>query len=140
MSQGSGITGGCACGAVRYAAAGPPRLMLKCHCRDCQRASGAGHIAVMMLPREAVALQGELRVYVTTGDAGHRVERGFCPSCGSPVLNRLERLPGFVGLLAGSLDEPALFRPAADIFTASAQPWDALAPDTAKHERGLPPR
>jgi hypothetical protein len=138
MSETSAITGGCACGRVRYRALAAPLLMLKCHCRDCQRASGTGYAAIMAMQRDAVEIAGELRFHRTRGDDGSHVERGFCPSCGSPVANRLERLPGMIGLIAGSLDDPTLFRPAFDSFIASAPHWDPLAPETAKHKRGLP--
>jgi hypothetical protein len=40
-----------------------------------------------------------------------------------------------VTVRAGSLDDPSVFRPAQDIFTASAQPWDVMDPALPKAER-----
>jgi len=37
-----------------------------------------------------------------------------------------------LGIRAGSLDNPELYRPAMDIYTASAQPWDFMNPDLPK--------
>jgi hypothetical protein len=36
-------TGGCACGAIRYATRHAPVFQNHCQCRDCQRRSGTGH-------------------------------------------------------------------------------------------------
>jgi hypothetical protein len=137
MATSSPICGGCSCGAVRYEASAEPVAMVNCHCRDCQRASGSAFAAVMVVPAAAVRIRGELKYHTTLGENGGTVERGFCPACGSRVANRLGRLPQIVGLMAGSLDDPSLFRPTADIFTASAHPWDRLAPETRKFERNL---
>jgi hypothetical protein len=40
-----------------------------------------------------------------------------------------------IGVLAGSLDDPGLFRPTMDMQIADAQPWDILGPMAAKFER-----
>jgi len=137
METKPGISGGCSCGAVRYEATAEPVVMLNCHCRDCQRASGAAFAAVVVVPRSALRIEGELRYHTTVGENGNVVERGFCPSCGSRVANRLGRLPHIVGLMAGSLDDPSLHKPSMDIFTSSAHPWDHLAPDTRKFEKHM---
>jgi hypothetical protein len=131
------ISGGCACGAIRYEANADPIVMVNCHCRDCQRSAGGGHAAIMVVPKAAVQLHGEPRYYRTVGDAGMAVERGFCPLCGSPVAAKLERMPDVLGLTAASLDDPSLYKPAMDIFTSSAHPWDVLHPDTQKLPQGM---
>src|SRR5215472_7608697 len=72
------------------------------------------------------------------GGAGKAIERGFCPNCGSQVTVKLERLPDILGLQAGSLEDPSIYRPAMDVFTASAQPWDHMDPSVQKHTHAPP--
>ena len=137
METKPGISGGCSCGAVRYVVNAEPILMVNCHCRDCQRASGAAYAPIVVVPLSAVQIEGELSYHTIVGDNGGAVERGFCPICGSRVANRLGRLPEILGLMAGNLDDPTLHKPSMDLFTASAHAWDLLAPDTRKFERNL---
>jgi len=132
------LSGGCACGAVRYECDMDPLVMLNCHCRDCQKASGTAYAAVVAVPKTAVQMKGELRYHKVIGESGKAVERGFCPSCGSQVILKLERLPDVLGLQAGSLDDPSIYRPAMDVFTSSAQPWDHMNPAVQKHSQ-VPP-
>jgi len=131
------LMGGCACGAIKYETEANPVVMLNCHCRDCQRASGSAYAAIMVVPKAAVRLSGEPRYYKVIGDSGKAVERGFCPKCGSQVTVKLERMPDLLGLQAGSLDEPSRYKPAMDVFTDSAQPWDHIHPDTQKRPKGV---
>ena len=135
--MGQHFTRGCACGSIRYETGADPMVMLNCYCRECQRASGSAYAAVMVVPKAAVQLHGEPRYYKVTGDSGNAVERGVCPNCGSPVMLKLERMPDVLGLQAGSLDDPSQFRPAMDIFTARAQSWDHMDPDTQRLPQGL---
>ena len=45
------ISGGCACGAVRYEIAADPQFQGQCQCRDCQRATGTGHADGLGFPQ-----------------------------------------------------------------------------------------
>jgi hypothetical protein len=130
--MGGKITGGCACGAIRYESAAEPVAMLNCHCRDCQQASGSAYAAILVLPKAAVSVTGEPRYHKRIGDAGRAVERGFCPGCGSPIAMKLELMPDLLCLKAGSLDDPSGHAPSVDIFTASAQSWDHMDPKLSK--------
>ncbi len=130
------ITGRCLCGAVTYVAKAEPLMMLNCHCRDCQRASGSAYAAVVVVPIDSVQIEGELQYHRWIGGEGNVVERGFCPTCGGRVANKLGRIPNILGLMAGSLDDPSLFKPTMEIFTASAHPWDHMARDTQKFAQG----
>ena len=126
------FTGGCACGAVRYESAAQPLFAANCHCRDCQRTSGAPYTANIGVPAAALTLKGELNYYEVKADSGSMISRGFCPRCGSRVISRPARNPEMVVVAATSLDDPSAYQPAMDIYTSSAQPWDQLNPATAK--------
>ena len=129
--------GGCACGAIRFVCEGEPALMLKCHCRDCQRASGSAFAAIAVYPKAAVTLSGEPRYFRVTGSSGAPVERGFCSGCGNPLSIRLGAIPDIIGLHAASLDDPAIFKPAVEVYTASAHPWDVMDRATVKKPQGM---
>ena len=132
------ISGGCACGAIRYECNADPVVTLNCHCRDCQRASGSAYAAVVAVPKAAVQMRGQPRYHKVVGQEGKAIERGFCSTCGSQVTVKLERLPDVLGLQAGSLDDPSIHRPAMDVFISSAQAWDHMDPNVQKHTHGPP--
>jgi len=133
------LTGGCLCGAIRYQSSAEPVFSGNCHCRDCQNISGSGYVATLFVPEGTVNITGEVKYYDKNGDSGHRVRRGFCLNCGSQVFGKPEMISGILGIRAGSLDNPALYQPTVDIYTASAQPWDCMNPDLPKFPQ-LPPQ
>ena len=95
-------------------------------------------MAALLVPVSGFTLlHGEPVFYVSTADNGHQISRGFCGYCGSPVVTRLERIQDHVGIPAASLDDPASFKPAMDLFTASAQPWDLLDPALRNFPEGF---
>lgn len=135
------VTGGCACGAIRYEAAAEPLMMFNCHCRDCQHATGGPFASAVIFPAEAFRfVRGTPRHHDTTVDSGAVHRRGYCADCGSRLTGgeNPEGTSGIVGVTAGSLDDPALFQPQMDIFTSRAQPWALMDPSIPKFEE-MPP-
>ena len=118
------MTGGCVCGALRYRAEGEPLLQGLCHCRTCQRISGAGHVGFLCLPERAVTVEGATASYSLTGGSGRTATRYFCPTCHSGVFGRSEIMPGQINLYAGSLDDAVQFQPQIAIFVRSRPAWD----------------
>jgi len=118
------LSGGCACGAVRYECEGEPVMVANCHCRDCQQSSGAPMATIFAVPRTAFrTLQGETRRYQVTGDSGQPVVRQFCPACGSPLFTDVAVVPDLQFVRAASLDDPSAVTPGMHIYCDSAQPW-----------------
>jgi hypothetical protein len=113
--------------------------MFNCHCRDCQRYSGSAYFAVLGVPRSALKVTGEVKFHETKADSGNILARGFCPNCGAWVCARSGAGSDVIVLLAASLDDPGVFKPAMDIFASSAQPWDHMNPALPKYPR-MPPR
>lgn len=132
------ITGGCACGAIRYECTAEPIVCAHCQCLDCQRFSGAGHFSTMFVPLKAVTLTGTLKFYETIADNGKTVRRGFCPDCGSPVFGQHARRPQFGVLSAGSLDDPGRFVPSFVVYAGRGHAWDVMDPALPAFP-GMPP-
>ncbi len=101
------MTGGCQCGAVRYALMSEPTLASICHCRMCQKAFGNYFSALTGVPREdLVWTKGELGVFRSS----EAVERGFCRDCGTPLTySYLEH--DRISVSIGSLDHPDRIKP-----------------------------
>ena len=123
------ITGGCLCGAVKYEARGEPLFAVYCHCRDCQRASGAGHVPVMGMPKHLFKTSGATTRYAAAAMNGRKSVRHFCPTCGSLLFGTSDAAPDAVSIYVGTLDDSSVFEPAAAMFTRDRARWDATAQD-----------
>ena len=131
--------GGCACGAIRYECAASPLRMVNCHCRDCQRASGSGSSATLIMAASSVRLlNGECKEHRIAAESGNVAKREFCGVCGTPLFARSLARPEFLGVKVASLDDPSWFLPEADVWVESAQPWDHMNPDVPKFAKNRP--
>ena len=117
-------TGGCQCGAVRFAVEGPLGRASICHCRMCQKAFGA-----LFAPLAGVGLadltwtRGLPRVF----SSSEATERGFCGNCGTPLTFHYV-FHDRISVSLGSLDDPTRIVPASQYGIESRVPWfDRLA-------------
>jgi hypothetical protein len=141
MPSTSGVpfSGGCACGAIRYECLAQPLRMVNCHCRDCQRASGSGYSATLIMLAESVRLLcGQCQEHQTVAESGNVATRKFCATCGAPLFAGSSARPEYVGIRAASLDDPSRFVAEADVWVASAQPWDHMNPSVPKFAKNRP--
>ena len=103
------LTGGCQCGAVRYALYSVPTEPGICHCRMCQKAVGNYFAAFSGVKCDELTWTRGAPAIFKSSDL---VERGFCRDCGTPLT--FEYLGSEkIDLTVGSLDEPERLRPVA---------------------------
>lgn len=134
-------TGGCQCGAVRYALYAEPANASICHCRMCQKAFGAFYAPLAGVSmRDFAVTRGTLAIFKSSDV----VERGFCSDCGTPLTFRYvqghdgDSLPDEIDVSIGSLDEPARVRPTIQYGIESKLAWvDSLGSLPGK-ETGSP--
>jgi hypothetical protein len=101
------ITGGCQCGAVRYALHHAPDNPHICHCRMCQKAFGSFFAPLAGLPVTAFEItRGELSIFKSSDPT----ERGFCKECGTPLTIHDVDSPR-ITIALGSLDQPESIEP-----------------------------
>lgn len=130
--------GGCLCGAVRFAVKGRPIRMALCHCTDCQRASGGGHMPNAIFNAADVTVSGETSSYASVADSGNTLTRHFCPTCGGRLFLYSAARPGLIVMAAGAFDDSAWFRPQVVLYTRSKRAWD-LSDPAVPHFEGMPP-
>lgn len=128
------LTGACACHEIQYKCIEEPVFSWKCHCRDCQRASGGMSCPVMYVPKTAVTITGQAKFYDVKAESGNVVSRGFCSDCGSPIFIEAELVPDLIGLWAASLDDPNQFSPQVEVWTNSANAWTCLDAELEKFD------
>src|ERR1700745_4138114 len=79
------LTGGCQCGAIRFALAAVPVRVSICHCRMCQKASGAPFASFADIENSDFAwTRGTPAAFRSSSIA----ERDFCRDCGTPLSFR----------------------------------------------------
>ncbi|MDX2159332.1 MAG: GFA family protein [Hyphomicrobiaceae bacterium] len=131
------LTGGCACGRIRYEMSETPILQVQCYCDDCRRASGSAFAEVMLVADDRLTLSGAEPAYHTAkADSGRTMNRGFCGACGSPVLIRRPETPQIAFIQAGSLDDPSAFTPSVAVFTSRAPASAPLPAGVPAFEKG----
>jgi hypothetical protein len=112
-------TGGCQCGAVRYAVEGAPDNVHLCHCRMCQKAVGGPFAVICPVRKSAFRVtRGEIAWFASSDVA----RRGFCRDCGTPLIFDYPHDQG-IGVLAGTLDRPDLVPPVIQYGTETRVPW-----------------
>lgn len=122
------LTGGCNCGAVRFEVTEPLLLASYCHCRRCQRRSGAAASAnAHPKPGTFRIVAGEDRLRSWKPERGG--EKFFCGDCGSAIFADNPSHPDSLGIRMGTFDGDPGVRPSVRQFVAYAAPWEAIPDD-----------
>lgn len=133
------LTGGCACGAIRFETSSEPLVGVHCQCRDCQKRSGTGHGSYLTFPQRGdVTMTGEAKTWRVAGDSGNEKVHAFCPTCGTPVYVTFVAMPDVIAVHAASLDDPSQFNPQLVTYRIRGHAWDMIDPSLQVFER-MPP-
>jgi hypothetical protein len=122
--------GGCTCRNVRYRMTAAPLFVHCCHCRWCQRETGASFALNALIEADRVLLvQGEPEVVETPSFSGKGQRIARCGHCRIALWSNYAGAGDAVRFVrVGTLDEPGRLPPDIHIFTASKQPWVTLPP------------
>jgi hypothetical protein len=122
------VEGGCDCRSVRYRMQSAPLFVHCCHCRWCQRESGASFALNAMIEADRVTALSRAPELVRTpsaSGAGQLIAR--CPECRIAVWSHYAGAGPLLRFVrAGTLDDPDVLPPDIHIFTSSKQPWVVL--------------
>lgn len=141
MAEKPFATGRCACGAVAYALGRAPMITHCCHCRQCQRETGASFALNAMIERSELSVTGPVTEHRRPSGSGKGITAAICPACAT-TLWTVYGVSGdaFAWVRVGTLDDPNLCPPSVHIFTEFRQPWLTLPGDVPSYPAFYPPR
>jgi hypothetical protein len=124
------LDGGCTCGAVRYRMTSGPMFVHCCHCRWCQRETGASFaLNALIESSRVVLLKGQPETVNTPSNSGKGQRIARCPTCRIALWSNYGGGGDAIRFVrVGTLDEPDRCPPDVHIFTESKQPWVVLPP------------
>ena len=129
-SESWSLEGGCDCGRVRYRLMSRPLFVHCCHCRWCQRETGASFALNAMIEADRVELLGdEPEIVLTPSSSGKGQKIARCPTCRIAVWSNYAGAGDAVRFVrVGTLADPDRLPPDIHIFTSSKQPWVVIPP------------
>ena len=124
------LEGGCDCKAVRYRMETKPLFVNCCHCRWCQRETGASFALNAMIETERLTvLAAKPEMVDTPSNSGKGQQIARCPKCRIALWSHYAgACPVVAFVRVGTLDNPDACPPDIHIFTESKQPWVVLPP------------
>jgi len=126
------LEGGCTCRAVRYRMTTRPLFVHCCHCRWCQRETGASFALNALIEADRVILlKGAPEVVNTPSNSGKGQKIVRCPTCRIALWSNYAGAGDAMRFVrVGTLDEPDRLPPDIHIYTSSKQPWVVIPPNT----------
>ena len=126
------LDGGCDCREVRYRMQTKPLFVHCCHCRWCQRESGASFALNAMIETDRLSVTGQVDLVQTPSESGKGQQIARCPKCRIALWSHYAGAGPVVSFVrVGTLDDPDALPPDIHIFTASKQPWVVIPPGMA---------
>ena len=122
------LTGGCACGTVRFEVTAPFTSAGYCHCKRCQRRSGALWSLNGIVDASAFRLLAGAGA-VRTWRPADGLQKSFCGYCGGHLFSGDHEGDGAVGVRLGAVDDDPGVRPQWHQWVESAPDWDPIPDD-----------
>lgn len=114
----------CSCGAVTLSLPEEPsKIVVACHCIDCQRRTGAPFGVGAYYPADVVTISGTPKEFTHAAASGGKIHNYFCPQCGSTVYWKLSNLPALIGVAVGAMANPKYPAPVISVEEQTKHDW-----------------
>jgi hypothetical protein len=117
------FSGTCICGEVKYICSKAPVWSVNCHCRACQKLSGAPYVSAFSVPAGSVELTGDLTSFIRTAASGNEVTTSVCSQCGTRICAQSAGATHLLNIFAATLDDQSGFAPISNVYLSEAVGW-----------------
>jgi hypothetical protein len=127
----------CHCGSLRAKTSGDPVMVNMCHCRACQRRTGALAGSGAIFEKGQVTLEGDRKVFERDAQAGRKVRFHFCPHCGTTLYWEADLRPDWCVVAVGAFADPEFPPPSLSIYEESKHRWTQLPEGIKRSQQGF---
>lgn len=122
------VKGSCQCGQVSYKLNQPPKMVVACHCIECQKLSTAPFSVTAVVGTEDIEFDGELKEWQRLAESGNKNYAKFCPECGNRVyhFNPDDQSTLKLKLKASTPSNHDVFEPTVHVWVSEKQDWYKL--------------
>ncbi|HCH31607.1 MAG TPA: hypothetical protein DE045_01540 [Oceanospirillaceae bacterium] len=131
------IKGSCQCGKVTYTLNAAPKMVLACHCTECQKLSTSAFSVTAIVASTDIEFSGDLKEWGRPADSGNRSHAKFCVNCGNRVyhFNPDDLSSVKLKLKPVNLKDDGIFEPTAHIWLCEKQSWYVVPEGVAVFEK-----
>lgn len=131
----------CNCGAITLSLPEEPsKIVVACHCIDCQRRTGAPFGVGAYYSAGVVTISGTSKVFTHDAASGGKMHNYFCPQCGSTVYWKVTNLPAMIGVAVGAMADPKYPAPVISVFEQSKHDWVQIGGAVERFQQSYLPK
>lgn len=119
------IKGACQCGQVSYQLHAAPKVVVACHCTECQKLSSSPFSVTAMVDATSIEFEGEMSDWSRPSDSGNTNSAKFCPGCGNRVYHYNPDDAGIfkLKLKPVNMEDDAFFEPTVHLWVSEKLSW-----------------
>lgn len=117
------IKGACQCGQVTYSLLKAPKMVIACHCKECQKLSTSAFSITAIVNAEDVIFEGEMSDWSRESDSGNISAAKFCPKCGNRMYHYNPEHPEILKLKPSNLEDTSIIKPTVHSWVSEKQDW-----------------
>lgn len=122
------ITGSCLCGQFAYQCSSTPVWSVNCHCKACQKSSGAPYVSAFSVPKNSFEItMGDTVTFSRKAENGNNVSTFLCVNCGTRLFAKSEGNQNLINIFAPTLDDATHYVAVSNVFLSEAAHW--IEPD-----------
>lgn len=131
------IEGACQCGQVTYKLKEAPKVVMACHCTECQKLSTSPFSVTAIVASSAIDFSGEMSEWGRSSESGNKNHAKFCPGCGNRIyhFNPDDLSMIKLKLKPVNLEDDSLFKPTAHVWVSEKPNWYQIPEGVKVYEK-----
>ena len=130
------VSGSCQCGKVTFSLLSAPKMVLACHCKECQKLATSAFSLTAVIESDKVKIEGPLADWERPAESGNINRAKFCPSCGNRIYHydpQKAEILKFKGI--SSLEDTRMLIPDVHVWVSEKQDWFVIPEDVKTFDK-----